>query len=121
MSKEELRTLFEEKQRNRLQDPLGIAQEFLNYFWGSDNTDDENRQHIISFVSSGAAETIQRELDAVELLLSYSENDDDLVRLVIWEANEYLEVEDGPHARAWLRTKSDWVREIFDEALKNNR
>ena len=91
-------------------DPLADAEKFIMTYFGNGDSDEE----IAAWAKSkGYSPADQRGIAAIDQLLASPDNDSELIRIVLWVANQPFDVLDGEHARTWLKDKREWLGDIL--------
>ena len=76
---------------------------------------DEVRADLMRDAQAGI-NAVRGDLRALEALIADPPGEDELMRLVGWDANWVLDEPSGPNALAWLRDLAQLVRNVLDDA-----
>jgi hypothetical protein len=119
MRSEDEDVMVPEHLRARAAQPPPPALEQVRSFLRGTASDADGPDDVRADLASRArvnAEAVRRDLNAVEAVIAEPPGDEDLTRLVAWDANQVLEGLSGPAALAWLRELAALIREVLSEA-----
>ncbi len=95
-----------------INDPMKELRKFIGVYWGSDLDNDT----IIRLMKSSTQEQknfITKGVQAAKIVLSEDKYNEELVKVILWEANQPLTEPLIDNARNWLREKILFTEETI--------
>ena len=108
---EDLLNLFKNKLNAPITNPVAEAEKLLMTYFGNGDSEESLREWI---AQKGFSLSDRRGLQAVDMLLATDEYDQEIIRLIVWVANQPLAVPDALHARQQLEANRDWLASLME-------
>jgi hypothetical protein len=111
MMQEDLLNLFKKKLNAPITDPVAEAEKLLMTYFGNGDSEDSLRDWV---AQKGFSLNDRRGIEAIDILLSTNDHDQEIIRLILWVANQPLPIGDAAHARKQLKENRDWVMGLIE-------
>jgi hypothetical protein len=94
-------------------DPVADLRKFIGIFWGSD-LENDTITRLMTSMPTGKSSLISKGIAAGNKILAERCYDDELVQIVLWEANVPIEEPLADAARNWLKEKLEWTEALVE-------
>ncbi len=114
-NKEDFRKLMNQRNTN----PIENLKKFIGVYYAN-SFDVEEIKGLMKQILSYNKITIENGLEAAKIVLEDSKYDQELIEMILWEANQPLQEPLKDQAKTWLKEQIVFTEKILNEFKKNN-